>query len=193
MRKAICAVLFLSILCIGSSAKAGVDIDLHGLSNAQRAELVMKAEEMKRQAPQSSSVVEQVTDQLTTENAGKMIEVGKNLGLALAAVAKEVGVSADEFLKSTTGKISVVVIIWKLMGKDIIAIVGGSVAWIVLSSIIIWSFKFFHMKKKVKTKDQSVQYIQRYEFKTSDARSGSAVGHVAAFAAVTVICMFIVF
>lgn len=186
----VATVLFLSILSVGTSARADVDVDTRGLSMAQKAQLALQAEQMKAE---QSSVVDKVTDQLTTENAGKMVELGKNFGLALAAMAKEVGVTGDEFLKSTTGKIAAVVIVWKLVGKDMVAIVGGSIAWIVLSSIIIWSFKFFHMKKKVKTKDKGVEYIQRYEFRNGETRSGSAVAHVVAFAAVTIACMSIIF
>lgn len=167
---------------------AYADIDMRGLTEEQKAQLALQAAQMKKQ--NSPFGVE--PEKIKPEDVNEWVDLGKNVALAFTTVAKELGVAADEFLKSNTGKITIVLIAWKIMGKDVLGIFGGSVAWVVLATIIIWSFKYFHMKKKVKTKE-GVQYIQRYEFKTSDARVTSASFHVGAFIAVTAVCMIIIF
>ena len=79
------------------------------------------------------------------------------------------------------------------MGKDILDVVGGTLVWTVLSGIIIWSFRFFHMTKKVKQADGKVEYIKRYEFKKDDTRAVSGTVHVVAFGLTTLVCMIIIF
>ena len=120
--------------------------------------------------------------------------MGKNIGLAVAATAKELGVASDTFLQSTTGKITVVLIVWKVMGEDILGVLGGTAAWFVIAGIILWSFHFFHMTKRVVNKESGeVSYIKRYTFGSDEARNVAACAHVIAFTVLTIACLAIIF
>lgn len=184
------------IVCLALSASIAYaqDVDLRGLTEEQRAQLALQAAQMKKQ---NSGPSVSLAENLSPERLNEWVELGKNIGLAIAATAKELGIASDEFLKSNTGKITVALIVWHYMGRDIVGIVGGTIAWIVLTSIILWSFKYFHMTKKVVTKLENkqvdVKYVLRYEFRSNDAKVGSAWAHGAAFLATTIACAIIIF
>lgn len=181
-----CLVLFSGI--------ANAQVDTHGLTDEQKAQLALQAAQMKKQ---NDNPATSLPDNLSPEKLDQWVDLGKNIGLAIAATAKELGVASDEFLKSNTGKITVALIVWHFMGKDIVGIVGGTIAWIVLATIILWSFHYFHMTKKVvikkENKEVDVKYVPRYTFGSNDARVGSVWAHGLAFLGVTIVCAFIIF
>ena len=194
MRKRIFDITFIAILLFSSSvyAQQNVKIDTDDLTDEQKAQLILKIEEMKK--ANTSSVVENVASNLgDPKKLNEWVDLGKNVGLALTAVAKELGVASDQILQSDTGKIALVMIVWKVMGRDVLDIVGGVTTWFVIAPIILWSFHFFHMTKRVKDKDGNVQYVSRYEFEKDEAKVGSVWAHGLSFAALTVVCMLIVF
>lgn len=70
---------------------------------------------------------------------------GAEIGRALASAAKELGVAADNFLNSTTGKLTAFVIVYKLIGAEVVKIaVGfGLFATLVPLWFYIWRRKFY--------------------------------------------------
>jgi len=191
MKKTILVLSFVLIFATaGFAQQQSVKIDTSELTEEQKAQLVLQIEQMKK----NNSPLQ--PENLSTEKVNEWVNLGKNIALAVTTVAKELGVAADKFLESTTGKITFVMIAWYVVGDDLVGIIGGTIAWIVLANIIIWSFRFFHMSKKVKQgpKDNpTIEYIQRYEFVSKDARLGSAVVHVIAFFITTATCLTIIF
>jgi len=181
----ICFVLF---FCTIANAQ---NINTNGLTEEQKAQLALQAAQMKNSNDAPGSML---SDELNPERLNEWVDLGKNIGLAVTATAKELGVAADEFLNSTTGKITIVLIVWRVMGEDILGVVGGTIAWIILINIILWSFKYFHMKKKVVNKKEgTVEYVKRYEFESGDALVCSAVLHIIAFVLVTTVSAAIIF
>ena len=108
-------------------------------------------------------------------------------------MGKEVGVAFDKILKSDTGKIAMALIIWKIMGRDIVDLIGGVAMWFVIAPIILWSFHFFHMTKREKSKEGVVRYNKRYEFQSNEARNASAIFHALSFFTLTFLTAVIVF
>ena len=183
--------LFSLTICLFFCTTANAQVSTSGLSEEQKAQLALQAAQMKTQNEKGSPAN---TSQFSPEKLNEWVELGKNAGLAVAAMAKELGVASDKFLESNTGKIAAVLIIWKIVGKDLIGVIGGTIAWFVLVNIILWSFRYFHMKKKVVNKKEgTIEYLLRHEFKSDDARVGSTVAHAIAFVLVTVLCGFIIF
>ncbi len=184
---ALCLVLTFTAAALAQSAK----IDTSELTEEQKALLVLQIEKMKKESKQLIA-----PENLNTEKVNEWVELGKNIALAVTTVAKELGVAADQFLASTTGKITFALIAWYVVGDDLMGIFGGTIAWIVLANIVLWSFRHFHMTKKVVQgpKDNpKIEYVQRYKFESDDARVGSACVHVIAFVVITGICLGIVF
>jgi hypothetical protein len=62
------------------------------------------------------------------EEASAWGEMGANMGRAMVGAAKEVGVAANEFASTPLGKVTVAIVVYKLIGQDVISvIVGGSI------------------------------------------------------------------
>lgn len=47
-------------------------------------------------------------------------ELGKNIGQGLVGAAKEMGVAANDFAKTTLGQTVIVMLVWKFFGKSVI-------------------------------------------------------------------------
>jgi hypothetical protein len=159
-----------------------VTVDTDNLSSQGAARLI----ELQKQAAEKQQPA-------TTEKIEAWVGLGEKVGKAIAATCKELSVQVNEFIKTPVGKMAVAIILWKAVGKDLWHIVGGISCWMVITAILMWSFHFFHMKRKVKEKDGTVRYEESYDFSSDDAKAGSAVVHVIAFVIITGVCMLIVF
>lgn len=109
------------------------DFDLQGLSEAQKIELYKKMENMK----------EQNTGPTSVEQMKEYADLGQKYGVALAATAKELGKSVDEILNTTVGKVAMVLIVWKVVGQELLGIVMG-LLWF-STMIPIWAYFYRRM------------------------------------------------
>ncbi len=131
------------------------DIDMRGLTAEQRAQLVIQAEQMKKK------------ETPTVEKVSQWVELGKNVGVALTSTAKELGVAADTFLQSTTGKITIVLIFWKIMGRDLVHMFVGIGLLCTLVPLWVYLFRKMCLIKSVRTeypteKFKKVKIVEHY-------------------------------
>lgn len=168
MKKLAAVVLFLAVMLNSSysalvvSAEQQVSrIDLSGLTEEQRADLVKQAEQMRKQ-----SSGDRIIDKITPENADAWVNLGKNMGLALAEVAKHLGVAADEFLKSSAGKITLALIVWKVMGNDLVHLMVGLGIFVVFLPLWVYFFRKMCVVKSVEnlTPADGYESHKRYEY-----------------------------
>ncbi len=133
----------------------------------------------------------------TPEKAKEWAEVGEQIGEAIAATAKALGEEVNDFVKTPVGMGAALLVIWHVVGPDLWGIVGGIPAWIIMSSIILWSFRYFHMSKKIKEKDEkgnvSVRYEKMHDFVSNESKAVSGICHVVLFIANTITFAIIVF
>jgi hypothetical protein len=66
-------------------------------------------------------------------------ELGANMGKAMVGAAKEVGVASNEFASTSLGKVVVGIVAYKIIGKDILKVVFGSLVLLVGYSLAIWA------------------------------------------------------
>jgi hypothetical protein len=145
MKKSIFLLVGIFCLCLVGISWAGgaiQNIDLSSLSEEQKAQLVMQAEQMKK-----SANIDAEKSKKMVEMANEYTQLAENISTVVVTVAGKVGIAADEFLKSTSGKITVGLIFWKMAGKDlsgliIHVIVGSSLFFIMLP---IWIYMFRRM------------------------------------------------
>jgi len=130
-----------SAICYGA-----IDIDTRGLTEAQKATLVQQAEQMKEQAGKAAQ-----TSQLSAEKVNEWAELGKNIAITFTTVAKELGVAADQFLNSTTGKITLFLIVWKMAGRDILGLMIGTSFLLAFVPLWIYFFRRLCLMKSVIT------------------------------------------
>lgn len=112
-------------------------LDVQGLTEKQQAEIALKIAKMKS-GPETH-----------IQDALEYAQLGKKIGIALVEVAKELGKSVDDVLASTTGKIIVFLIVWKVAGQDLLGILAGTVwflimipLWVVLLKKMVLDLRF---------------------------------------------------
>jgi len=137
-------VVALAVLLCGSPANAAITVDTTGLTEAQKATLVQQVEQMKTAAAKAEQA-----SQFTPDKVNEWAELGKNIALAFTTVAKELGVAADQFLNSTTGKITLVLIIWKVAGQDILSLAIGGLFLLTFVPLWVYFFRRLCLMKSV--------------------------------------------
>ena len=102
------------------------EVNMSGLTEEQQAQIMLSAAQMKS-----------ATD-VTPQVAKEWAEVGQAIGIGLVATATELGMGVDQLMTTTTGKLAVGVIIYKVAGKDIIGIMFGLLWLIILVPVWIY-------------------------------------------------------
>lgn len=133
------------------------------------------------------------------EEVDKWVDLLARLGKGLAAMAGGAGVAVNEFVKTPVGIMAAGVLLWKLVGTSMAALL----AWIISTIILCWSFTRFHIPKRQKlvVRNESggvvlddagkpieeVKYVRPYEFDNGESRSWSAACHAGLFTILSII------
>lgn len=107
--------LCVMLLCVPAFANT---VDLSNLTEVQQAELQKIVAEKALENTKNGALPVKESEALKTAN--KWAEVGKGLGQGIGAVAKEVGVAVNDFVKTPVGKIAMFLIAWHFIGADIL-------------------------------------------------------------------------
>lgn len=110
MKKLLLSLCFI-IFSIPAFADTINSIDINGLTDDQKAQLVIEANKMKTKG--------------TPIGINEYAEIGQKYGVALANVAKEMGMAVNEIADTYVGKVALVLIVWKIMGQDAIGFIAG--------------------------------------------------------------------
>lgn len=105
--------LIIGALFAVASLAATAQIDTSKLTAAQYDELVKHAKAMEAKTPVSISEA----TRLELTEWGKM---GQGLSAALVAAAKDLGIATNEFAQTPIGKVTTVIVVYKMIGEDII-------------------------------------------------------------------------
>lgn len=143
--------LILAILLFLTMSFAMAEVNTRGLTTAQEAELTIQAEKMKEQGSAPSAEVQKVASNV--EVVSKWAEAGKSLAVGLGAGAREVGVAVNEFADTKVGRITTVIIIWKLMGKELLGLTLGLTIIFILIPIV-WRTSRFLMAGAIEYEDR---------------------------------------
>lgn len=101
--------------------------------------------------------VEEVTDQL--ETYGKYAGMGKEVGIAVSEGLGAVKDVTLEFADSKVGKLTMALIVWKVIGDDLKGIVFGIPLWLLLTIALLWSYRKTCMRRKILTKREGGWWI----------------------------------
>ena len=74
---------------------------------------------------------------------GEYAELGKKYGIALSEVAKSIGTTVNELAGTPVGVFMLVMVAYKVMGNDIIGMIGGAL-WFSMM-IPLWTWLLFRM------------------------------------------------
>lgn len=183
---------------LGSSAIAGtpVTVDLEKLSPTARNEIL----NMQKEAAKKK-VEENITDPAKWV---ELAELGKGIGVAIGETCKALNQNINDFIKTPAGYIIIGMVAYKIIGGDLLDIVLGIPIWAILTLILLWSYRKFHMRERLviydepedgkkKKKVVEVKYIPRYEFKSNDSRTASFVLHILIWCAFNITFLALIF
>ena len=135
----------------------------------------------------------------TPDEAQKWSEIGESVAKAIAATAKGLSIEVNDFINTPVGKWSLFFVFWYLIGYKLWIIVGGILIWITLGSIILHSFKVFHIPRKklvseTKSADgkgweRTYEYVP-FKFVSNEAKVGSVWAHALSFGVLSLIMIF---
>ena len=160
--------------------------DLKGLSSSARDEFVRnKLREFK------------TTSTLTNMDPEKAEKWAKIISTTIRTISQDLAVSVNDFVKTDVGKITMALIVYKVIGDDIRHIVFGILGWFATSLILVISFRHFHGSRRVEFRDKDgniteIRYIPKYKWALdgsggSDAKVASGIIHGIMFTAITIL------
>ena len=123
----------LALALAATSAFAADTLKTEGLTDKQKAEVALHIENLKNSETSPANVSETVR-----KEASAWGELGSNMGKAMVGAAKELGVAADEFSQTNLGKITVGVVVYKLIGRDIVKFMVGMLTFIAGSLMVLY-------------------------------------------------------
>lgn len=126
--------LLLSLLLASFTASAGLNSDsassagFNKLTEAQKAEVIKTIAQQAESNNKSESgpTVASLTD---PEGIERWAKLGTSIATGLGAAARELNVGVNEFAKSPVGQLTTLLIVWKIIGYQLIHIIGGLLVW----------------------------------------------------------------
>jgi len=82
---------------------------------------------------------------------GKWVGLGKEIGTAVDSSLNAITNQAEHFAKTGVGQVTVGLVIWKVLGDQVVHILGGVVELLVFLPLWIWSYRKFCLPHRILT------------------------------------------
>jgi hypothetical protein len=119
-----------SLALLFSASAFSSAIDVSKLNSEQVAQVQAQVAKM-------SSTPENISATVRTE-AEAWGTLGANMGKAMVGAAREVGVASNEFASTSLGKVVVGIVAYKIIGKDVLGVIFGTLILLVGYSLAVW-------------------------------------------------------
>lgn len=131
------------VLCLfAMSAMADIGTDMKNkfdnLTPQQQAELYKQVTD---QVQKNKDNADEQKTSVTIDKVQQYSQLGTTIGAALAGTAKELGVVANDFLKTPVGLMAAALIVWKMVGATLVHVFGGVAFMMVFLPIWYIAFK----------------------------------------------------
>lgn len=83
------------------------------------------------------------------QQVNEWVEIGQGIGSGLGAAARELGVVANEFAQTPVGMLTIGIIVWKVMGGDIVQLLVGTAWFIGATSIWFYFYRKLYVPAKI--------------------------------------------
>lgn len=120
--------LFAALMLFSVAAFARVEVDTYGLSDAQKAQLIQHAEQLRSQS----------TDTFNVSKVDQWIDVSGKISDVIVQTAVKAGVAVNDFLKTPVGIMTAALIVFHYAGGPIIHVGVGLLILFVSLSFITW-------------------------------------------------------
>lgn len=143
--------------------------------------------------------VRQKQIQEKVQSYGKWVGIGHELGTAVNESLTAVTTQANNFAQTPVGKLTAALVIWKVVGHDVMGFIVGSLEIIIILPIWIWSYRKYLPRKIVasetfdptthKVTSRTYKVINDPSSKDGDEAGGFCIGHYAMLAVLFIVCM----
>lgn len=126
--------ILLTVISIGAWAGNSSDaVNGAGFSRLTEAE---KAEVIKLVADKAANKEVFAPGVPVEDRVEKWVKIGSNIGQGLAGAAKEIGVTVNDFANTPVGKMTTLLIVWHMIGNQLLHVIGGLLVWLAGFSIL---------------------------------------------------------
>lgn len=101
------------------------DAGFNNLTTVQQAEILKQVGQLNDQ-----SLMHKINNS-NPEEIDQWVNIGSNIGKGLVGAAKELGVQVNEFSETKVGQLTILLIVWNIMGNMIVHFIGGILVWII--------------------------------------------------------------
>lgn len=127
-------------------------------------------------------------------NSEKWREIGQAFAETVKQVCQTLNVEVNQFIKSDVGKLTAGIILWKMVGKDLIRVAVLSAFLFFLTIVIFGSIYFIHGRKKIKEMVDGKEHISYRDRwidwnDNNDARIVSVIVHLVVWFVSNAICV----
>ena len=140
--------------------------------------------------PRAALTAQQV-QQLNTQNVkdkaeayGAWVGVGKEIGEAVNSSLSAISDNAAKFADTKVGKLSMAIVVWKVVGRDILGLMYAAIIVFVGLPLLIWSYRKYLpnvvLEKSVTKDDVTTNTYRGLSYDERSAREVSLIIHAAA-------------
>lgn len=186
---------FIAIVALMVSVNAFAALTTDSVSNAgfSRLSETEKAEIIKQ-------IADKATDKASVtapseEKVEKWVKIGSQIGQGLSGAAKEVGIAVNDFAKTPVGQLTMMLIVWHMVGGVMVHIFGGILIMVVGLTFIRFMFNRAYPTKVTYSKDTKNifgNYVVESEVRTP-VQDDNAAGWLFAAALVIVAGLITIF
>lgn len=112
-----------------AATSVNAELSLNAVDQAGFSKL--SAEEQAAVVQMVAAKVKVSQDAPTAARVNEWVDVGKNIGSGLAGAAKEVGVAVNDFAKTPVGILTMLLIVFHMIGEAIIGVFVGLMVWLI--------------------------------------------------------------
>lgn len=133
-------ILFISLFALSFNAFA--DIDVRGLSKEQIVQLqAIASQKAAENVSSAGNGFDKETLSFAAQWGQQLGTAAEGFAKAIGIAAKELGIAANEFLGTDAGKLTAILIIWKVAGASILSTLYGFLALAIMITFIGKLFK----------------------------------------------------
>jgi hypothetical protein len=130
-------IFIMLLMAMSFTASAQAQIYTSGLTDKQKAELKLQVENIKL----ANDIAD--TEMPKAQEVKEYAELGESIAKAIGSCAKELGVAVDDFSKTTVGKTAIGLIVWKMVGRDVVKVLVG--VGFITFFVMFWIYFFRKM------------------------------------------------
>ena len=146
MKKILLVAASFLLMSFGHASAVDVNDEMSKLNAEQKTQVLTMIDNLAAKQNKNGG-----TSAVMREEATKWGELGANMGRAAVGAAKEIGMAANEFVATPLGKVTMGIVIYKVIGKDIIKFIMGL-------GILIFFFSTGHYFLRMKKYTGAVEY-----------------------------------